>query len=329
MADQYEAADRLLALLDDVDRGRPLRLRDICDRFGVDPACAADYRDWIARRRELVEEREGRVKVWRLKPPVEADPRATARAAALAFAVDALAELEGTDHHAELEALAHQARLSVPEGGRARLDRLTRSLEVRRGERSLNPNRVSLLQSLMKAVEQRRPCRMVYEKPTKNEDYDIHPWGFVLNRGRLLLVAGKLSKSGRPERRFFNVDAIRGLTESAHARFEEPPARQTDWDAAFRDTIGIFTDWPDPPEDVHLRVRGRHPTALRQRAVHSSQQVVPSQDGWCDVHLRVVLCPDLIAWILAMLPDVVVVQPPALRERIQAAATEWLAMIDP
>ena len=323
MSDDYEAADRLLALLEDVDAGRPLRLADIRQRFGVDDACARRYRKWIARHRELVEERDGREKVWRKLPDEDPSPTAIARAAALAFAVEALSELRDTDHHDALENLSHEARLSIPDGQRSKLDRVTRTFQARNPSSSLNPRRAEWLRRLMTSIQDRHPCRMAYERRDGDvREYTVEPWGMVLYDGRLMLVAGKREPGARPKRRLFGIDGIRKLVV-LDGRFTEPPERAVNFHEAFEHSIGIFWDWHDPPAEVHLRVRGRHAVALRQRRVHPSQQQQVGEGGWLDVWLTVALSPEVNSFVLRMLPDVQVVRPEALRCAVEDAIQKF------
>ena len=320
MPNAYDTASRLLALVDHVDAGRPLRLKDIQDRFGVNAACAGNYRDWVARHRDLVEdERDGRTKVWFRRADTEGSPEALARAAVLAFAVRALAELEGTPHCESLVALADEARLALPDGARPRLVRMTRNFQVRAAHRSRNRDRVKHLATAIRAVEERRVCSLRYEKRSGDQErYTVEPWGLLMYRDRLLLVAGKRVEGERaPLRRFFDLDGVLDLQiDPLEPRFQEPADRHTDYDAIFGDYIGIYCDTGEPVEDVVLHVRGRHAVALRQRQAHHSQQLRQLDGEWTEVRFRVVACEDFKAFVLSMLPNVRVVEPGSL--------TTWL-----
>ena len=328
MADAYEVASRLLALLDDVDAGRALRLADIGERFGVEPACAARYRQWVAGHRSLVEERDGRAKVWRRRPEEDASPQALSRAAALEFAVRALGELEGAEHLDELRALADQHRLALAEGPRIKLERMARAFQVRASRRSRSARRPEHVRLLLRAIQERRRCGIRYERRDGTQrDYDVEPWAMLTYRGRLLLVAGKReAHRERPLRRMFDVDGmLEVICREEEARFPEPSARQMDFGTAFRDVFGLW--WgAGAPEDVHLRVRGPHAVALRQAAVHPSQQLVPGDDGWWDLRLRVAVCPDLTSFVLGMLPHVQVLGPASLRSAIDEAVAEFTSV---
>ncbi|MFM2162834.1 MAG: hypothetical protein RLZZ383_2346 [Pseudomonadota bacterium] len=315
MPHDYDIAARLLALVDDVDAGRPLRLKDIQDRFGVDAACASNYRKWIAERRDLVESREGRNKVWHRRPDADGRPEAVARAAALSFSVAALAELDGTPHYRGLVALADEARLALPDGVRPRLARMTRNFQVRVAHRSRNRDREKCLATAILAVEERRVCALRYEKRTgQRERYTIEPWGLLMYRDRLLLVAGKRVDGERlPRRRFFDLDGVLDLQIiEGEGRFTEPADRHTDYDAIFSDYIGIYCDTGEPVEDVVLHIRGRHAVAMRQRQAHVSQQLRELDGEWAEVRFRVVACKDFKAFVLSMLPDVRIMEPRSL-----------------
>lgn len=321
MADEYVVATRLLELLEEVDAGRAIRLDEIGARFGVEPACASRYRQWVAAHRELVEEREGRRKVWRKKPAEDESPRALARAAALGFAVRALADLEGTDHLDELEALADEHRLALAEGPRVKLERLGRAFQVRASRRSLLHQRPDHVRLLLRAIEERIPCALVYQRRDGTEhDYVVEPWAMLSYQGRLLLVAGKRDgHRERTQRRMFDVDGIRrAVRVEGASRFPMPSMRQMDFGTAFRDSFGLYWSAGEP-RDVHLRVRGPHAVELRQATVHPSQQLVEAADGWWDLRLRVALCPDLVSFVLGMLPHVQVCGPTELRATLDEA----------
>ena len=70
-------------------------------------------------------------------------------------------------------------------------------------------------------------------------------------------------------------------------------------------------------------VHGRHAIALRQRAVHPSQQVSEGEDGVLNVRLRLVICPEFIGFVLGMLPDIEVIAPQVLSAKLEDAVDQW------
>jgi predicted DNA-binding transcriptional regulator YafY len=328
MPNDYGTASRLLELIDEVDAGRPLRLKDIEERYRVTAACAANYRDWVAQHRVLVEgDREGRTKVWYLKPDTDGSPESIARAAVLSFAVGALAALDGTPHFDSLVALADQARNALPEVARPRLDRMARNFQVRVAHRSRNADRAQHVATAILAVEERRVCTLDYQKKSGElQRYEIEPWGLLMYLDRLLLVAGKRMDGQRvTPRRFFDIDGVVALQVHERERFPEHAERHTDYDSIFGDYIGIYCDTGGPLQDVVLRVRGRHAVALRQRQVHRSQQLGETVGGWTEVRLRVVVCEEFKSFVLSMLPDIRVVEPESLIDQLNAAIQGYRA----
>ncbi len=322
MRNAYKISTRLLTLIDRVDRGEPLRLADIIREFGVDVRCAREYLTFVLRHRTLIEEREGKFKVWRRAGSPDTS---MAQAAALDFAVHALAELDGSEHLATLDALANQARLALGEVEQLQLDRVTRNFQVRTSERSRNADRKRWVGKLLAAQHGRFVCRIQYVGLNGLVGkHEIEPWGLLLHRGRLLCVAGKRThKRPHPVRRMYLLDGIQSVVTSK-TRFHEPAAKHTDYAEIFEDSFGIYCDMPEEAEDVELQVRGSHAIALRQRAVHPSQQIEEAEDGALNVRLRVVLCPEFLSWVLGMMPDVKVNAPKELRIKLQDAVGAWL-----
>ena len=256
MANDYSTASALLSLIERVDSGQALRLAEIRAEFSVKDDCARSYIAWVQKHRQLVETREGRNKVWRRNPHEDTRPNVIYEAAALSFAVDALAELSGSPHYDALVDMAEQRRLSLPATDQTRLDRVTRNFQVRWSDQPRNRAREAILRDLLHAIHERHPCQLRYQPYGRPEKpYSVQPWGLVLHNGRLLLSGGKEPKAGlRLERRFFTVDGILELTVHSDETFDAPSPRHTDWGAIFKDSFGIFCDWKGGPQDVKLMV---------------------------------------------------------------------------
>ena len=323
MARRFTTTDHLVDLLELVDEGQPLRIRDVCERFDVKEACARDYIRWVGTRRTLHTEREaGGIKVWRLQPEDSDHPHRLHRAAGLAFAVRALSELKGAPQYDALVDLAAESRLSLTSEEQVRLERMARSFQVRAAHRSRSPNRQQHLRILLRAIEQRRPCRMEYiRRDGTAKQYTVDPWGLVFFDHRLLFVGGKhVDGLQSTQQRFFEFDGIQAIfVVDGAGRFAEPSDSKTNFPELFRDYIGIYCGLDQPAEDIVLYVRGGHAIALKQRRVHASQQQRDLDDGWTEVRLSAVVCPDLVSFVLSMLPDVRVQAPERLIEQVRAA----------
>lgn len=321
--DHYKVATHLLGFIERIDRGEGLTDEEIF--AGVEDPCGRRYRSWLVKRRDLKALKTERGRVWRPAKEPTSNQGAVARAAALGLAVEALADLEGTVHHDALRDLHEEARAALTTDADARLSRLTQSFQVRRPEAPRQPARKHFLRDLFRAVEDRLVCEIEHQLGSGEvRPYVIEPWGFVLHRGRLLLVAGKVVESVKTrERRFFNVDGIRRLAVTA-ARGSPPPAGATQYERLFRDSFGIWLLTDPVLTKVHLQVRGSLAAILEQRAMHHSQREARHDGEWLDVHFEVVICPEFRAWVRSMIPDVRIVAPVALRQLLVSEVEGWL-----
>lgn len=322
---------QLLELVDRLDAGRPLGVRDIREHCDIKEPAARRYLKMLQDVRPLESYREGRHKVWRLRREPASGGAPLQRAAALRFATAALVELEGTPHHQSLIDLAQTARADLDDVGRSKLDRLVLGFRPLNTGRPLNPDRARWLVLLLGAIENRKACRMRYRRLGDGEErsYMVHPWGLVLHRGRLSLIAGKRSggrpdERRRPERRTFSVDAILECQEEPGPRFVEP--EPLDYESIYKDAYGIFTDLERPVEEIHLQVRGPWSRLFRQRAIHPSQHLVEADGGWWDLRLRLVCCQEFQAFVLSLLPNVRVLEPQSLREDTLRIVESWRLM---
>lgn len=322
----YPVATHLHLLLEEVDAGRAISDVCIAERFDVKPACARRYRAWVRSHRTLTRFRTEDGIVWRRPAQPRSDGSNPLRAAALALATEALADLGGTHHIAVLRDMAEEARAALTEEEDARLLRLTRGFQVRRSERPRHAGRPRFLRELIRAIDERLACDMEYQVGSGElRPYRIEPWGFLHHKGRLLLVAGKVVEGAKNrEKRFFNVDGIRRLAVTEE-RAAPAPANATEYDRILRYSFGIWHLPEEPVAKVHLYVRGPVVAQLEQRAMHASQHEERRPDGSLDVYFEVVICPEFRSWVRSLIPDVQIIEPEALRAELLAEAEAWLA----
>ncbi len=316
---------RILELVEDIDEGRKLTLSGICERFGIGYHAAREYIQVVGQFRDLVSHREGRTKCWVAQSRPEPGVNLVHRAAALEFAVATLGDLEGTAPYEELRSLAEEHRNRLNEEQRGRLVRLSRTFRPIRHDRPENPTaRRQWVATFLEALERKLPCEMRYSTlDGADKWYDIRPWGLLLYRGRLLFAAGKMDK-GRIVRRFFHFEGIRSLEIAGDEPFPEPGSDQLAFDKTLEESFGIYCLEDEQAQRVHLRVRGTPAEALRHRRVHLSQHLVKGEGEWSDLHLRLKICPELKSFVAGMMPDVVVVEPPVLRDWLEDAVRKWV-----
>lgn len=326
----YETARRLLTLVERVDRGGTLRLSDIQKDFDVKPAAAAKYRGFVQEVRPRLEERRGPkgVKEWYIPNPDGPTPKDEQRAAALTFALEALRGLEGTPHYDLLKEVveAHRNRLGDEQ---QTFERLERCFIVRPVAHARAPNRRTVIKEILSSLEERCPCVVRYlPQSGEAKAYEVDPWGLVFHRDELFFLVGKrIVGERRSQRRLFSIDGIQSVERWPGETIRRPPS---DLKAAFKHVIGVYAsdEADNPPVDLHLRVRGGHAVRLQRRAIHSSQQISPADDGWYDLRLRVAICPQVRSWIRSMIPDVQVLAPTGLKDELRAELRNYLQSID-
>jgi proteasome accessory factor B len=162
---------------------------------------------------------------------------------------------------------------------------------------------------LWEAVRDRRPVTFSYRAAGRSEPQrrELEPWGVVNRHGRWY-VAGR--DRVRDATRVFRLGRIAGPV-----KFAGPPGSASVPDNA--DVRELVRDWDSVPARDHtaiLRVRSGAGVGLRRYAV--SVQPDESAPGWDLVTTRfggVGSFADYIAWFG---PDVIVLDPPDLREAV-------------
>ena len=321
----FELSRRLMACVDRIDRGLSISRAWIATEFGIGGHAAGEYIKFVREQRPLASRRNGAGKEWFLAVdrvvPTEAE---LDRAAALAFAVEALADLQGARYHLALEEAAEQARNALgAEPGRH--DRVVRGFLALRPERSSNKDYGAFLEVLLDAVRDRRPVRFAYTRlDAQRKTYEVEPWTLAFHRGRAFLLGGKRTGDRWPPRRCFAVDRMRELQTLQKERIEAP-ARRHEPHRLFEDSFGLYSFSGQDAEDIVLRVRGSAAAMLRDRRIHRSQQLRDLSDEWTELRLHVCVCPELTSWVMGLLPDVRIVAPAPLSAAVRAACMSYLA----
>jgi proteasome accessory factor B len=169
---------------------------------------------------------------------------------------------------------------------------------------------------LWEAVRDRRPVAFRYWAAGRSEAQrrELEPWGVVNRRGRWY-VAGH--DRARQAVRVFRLSRIEGEVE-----FAGPAGSATVPDGT--DVRELVRDWDDytPPQQIAvLRVKAGAGHGIRRRA----QSVTPEGDGWDRVEAPFTD----VAWFAEQMasfgPDVVVCDPPDLRDAVMTRLKGALA----
>jgi proteasome accessory factor B len=160
---------------------------------------------------------------------------------------------------------------------------------------------------LWEAVRDRRPVTFAHKAPGRSDATrrELEPWGVVYRRGRWY-VAGH--DRGRNATRVFRLSRIDGPVKMAG------PAGSVIVPAG-ADVRELVKDWDVAPVRDHtavLKVRDKAGFGLRRWA----KEVTPDENGWDRVTVSFADVPWYADYIASFGPDVMVVEPPDLREAV-------------
>jgi predicted DNA-binding transcriptional regulator YafY len=96
-------------------------------------------------------------------------------------------------------------------------------------------------------------------------------------------------------------------------RFKRPT--RFDWRAFSREPFGIAHG--EKPERIRLLFSAHVATFIRERIWHPSQMLRQRRDGSLEMRIETSGHKELVRWVLSWRPDVEVLAPPSLRERVQ------------
>jgi predicted DNA-binding transcriptional regulator YafY len=219
-----------------------------------------------------------------------------------------LAHYEGTPLHLDMKAV---------------LDKIAESLE---GEVTLDPDWLSehvdvlpedrvridpdLWGSMVGFIERRESIRARYQTFDGREStYPLHPYHLLAYHGNWYLLAHNEEKVRMAT---FALSRFREV-EGTGKIFRRPPG--FDARAYAREAFGITRG------EKNLRVRllfePKLAVYLMERDWHPSQQFTRRPDGRVEMRLETSGRKELIRWVLSWMPDVKVLAPKSLRDRIE------------
>jgi predicted DNA-binding transcriptional regulator YafY len=185
-----------------------------------------------------------------------------------------------------------------------------------RGQEFLHP--------LYRAAHQRLKVRFWHHKfgATAATLRTISPFLLKEYRNRWYVIG---TETGRTEIKSFGLERISDVVV-----LDEPgdQPRGIDPAARFRHAIGI-TEGGLEPETVILAFTPHQRNYLNTQPLHASQEIVADTDHSYTIRLTVLVNYELIQTILGYGPDVLVLEPPHLRETIKHKLTATLKRYNP
>jgi predicted DNA-binding transcriptional regulator YafY len=215
--------------------------------------------------------------------------------------------------------LLAKIRAAMPEGMRDKLDELSRVYGT-----ALIPAKdysafAETIHQLTTAAAERRRVRMLYRshgRPPGERAFEPYAVYFDPDGGTLKTL-GHDAKSG--EIRPFNVDHILRLEVT-----DEPFERPADFDFERFMEANCFNGIHGDPVTVRLRATGLTANVFAERKFHPSQKTLLKTGEAVEIELTVAGGRGLERFILGWLPDVEVLSPPDLREKISGILKNFL-----
>lgn len=159
---------------------------------------------------------------------------------------------------------------------------------------------------LWRAQHQRITVRFTYRRPGgPAEERTVDPHGLVHRGGHWYLVGHDRSRQAR---RAFRLDRILGEVQAASEPGAFPPPTA---DVAVDDVVPAAPPGPSPVATVAARAEVAWRAARRAR-----EPGEPGADGRIRYQVTVRDPDEFVAWVLPFGPDLVVLDPPALRQRV-------------
>jgi predicted DNA-binding transcriptional regulator YafY len=237
---------------------------------------------------------------------------------ALCFGEDLLRPLEGTVFHDSVRSALAKIRAALGPEVAAFAARLGESFRVLPGPHKRYANVREAIQTLNEAVLGRRSVQMSYRtgRTGKVASRRLDPYRIWYRSGALYVI-GHDHQSG--EVRTFSVDRIRSaaLTDAA---FRVPPS--FDFDAYTASSFGVVAE---PAMRVRIRFAPRFALYVEERQWHPSQKLEALPDGGVELTLEVGGLDELQSWVLSFGSGAEVLEPPSLRDAVEAELAAALA----
>ncbi len=171
--------------------------------------------------------------------------------------------------------------------------------------------------AVAQATDRRERIAIVYQKFNGEvKRYLLDPYHLLLYHGNWYAI-GMNRTGGRIAT--FAVSRIRGLTQTG-VIFETQPG--FDVAAVCRDSFGIVRG--EKVMRVRLLFSSRVAAYIRERVWHPTQRIVDKRNGAVELTLETGGWNELVRWVLSWQPDVTVLSPKRLRDRIREKMREGL-----
>ena len=193
------------------------------------------------------------------------------------------------------------------------LDALTEHMSVQAEDRVvIDP---AIWEAVARAIERRDILRADYRRfDGKSGTYEIEPIHLLAYHGNWYVLA-----RSRGSDKTFALSRF-GKVEPTGKCFKRPAG--FDWRAFSREAFGIAHG--EKPERIRLLFSAKVATYIRERVWHPSQILRERRDGSLEMRLETSGHKELVRWVLSWMPDVEVLAPRSLHDRVREKLREAL-----
>lgn len=202
------------------------------------------------------------------------------------------------------------------------VDRMAAVLHHTSAGQSDYEQKAELIDQLMIGIEDQQVIHIHYRSATRDApiSYEIHPYGIVMHRKALYLVA---YSTVHREVRHFKVDRIEAV-QVTKTKFQ--PQEDFNLQKHLEDSFGIFKSQGRPAR-VRIRFSPQAARYVAEAQWHSSQRISHCADGSLILELRLADTTELKSWVLSFGAHAEVLAPlsfrTAVRDELQAMVKRY------
>lgn len=291
-----------------------LSIREMADEVGVTPRTIRRDLEVFRSVGFPLEEAVGEFgrKAWTIKPGRDQPPLAFTydEAIALHLGRRMLEPLAGTPFGEAAGDAFRKIRAALGPGALAYLGRFSALFhETGIGHRDY-ASKSELIEALRFAAEDCKEARVLYrgESDADATRRDVHPYGVVLHRGSLYLVALDAVRGGVKHYKVDRVEDVEVL--------DRPFARPEGFDLAahMASAFGVYRD--GEPITVAIRFSPGVARYVREARWHESQELAPQADGGVLATFTVSGTEEIKRWVLGFGAKAEVLSPEGLRREV-------------
>jgi len=179
-----------------------------------------------------------------------------------------------------------------------------------------------LLDTLLKAITDRRVCRVDYHAPWRTEprSYHVAPLALIAHHATLYVKCCLVTDAGKPEviydnmllavQRVLQVERTERTFAVPDQALEVPPQ-----------TFGLMKD---EPFRVAVRFSADAAAYVQERTWSEDQAISPTPEGGIILEFTATSWPEVVSWVLGFGPEATVLAPEELRKEIKEAVEEVL-----